>query len=358
MARTAKSADAVMAAAELPLPVTTPPMEAHIAEDLPTGPDWQFEPKWDGFRCLAFRHGDEVDLRAKSGKPLGRYFPEMVEVLRAIESDGFVVDGELVIPAGDTLSFADLQMRLHPAESRIRRLAAETPALFIVFDCLAASRQVLTGEPLSRRRAALEDFYRMARGTARIRLSPYTTERPEALKWLSRASGAIDGVVAKLRDAPYEPGERQMIKVKQLRTADCVVGGFRYAQNAKRVGSLLLGLFNEQGKLDHVGFTSTISKADAPALTRKLEALIAPPGFTGNAPGGPSRWSTERSAEWQPLRNELVVEVRYDHVTADRFRHGTKLIRWRPDKAPRQCTFEQILRPDGPAELVAALLPG
>ena len=245
MAPKAEHPDAARAAAQPPLPITTPPMEAHIADELPEGPDWQFEPKWDGFRCLAFRHGDEVDLRAKSGKPLGRYFPEMVEALRAIKSDGFVLDGELVVPSRDTLSFAALQMRLHPAESRIRRLAAETPAAFILFDCLAASGQVLTGEPLSRRRAALEEFLRMARRTDRLRLSPYTTDRREALKWLSRASGAIDGVVAKPREGPYEPGERRMIKVKQLRTADCVVGGFRYAQEGAFVGSLLLGLYNE-----------------------------------------------------------------------------------------------------------------
>lgn len=353
----AERANIATAAAEPLLPTITSPMEAHIADELPEGPDWQFEPKWDGFRCLAFRHGEEVDLRAKSGKPLGRYFPEIVETLRSIESDGFVLDGELVVPVGDTLSFAALQMRLHPAESRIRRLAAESPALFILFDCLAASWRVLTGEPLSHRRTVLEDFVRMAHRADQLRLSPYTTDRAEALKWLSRASGAIDGVVAKPHTGIYEPGERRMIKVKQLRTADCVVGGFRYAQGAKQVGSLLLGLYNDQGELDHVGFTSTIPKAERPALTRKLEALIAPPGFTGNAPGGPSRWSTERSAEWQPLRPELVVEVRYDHVTAERFRHGTKLMRWRPDKAPRQCTFEQILRPAGPADLVAAMLP-
>ena len=339
-----------------PLPITTSPMEAHIADELPDGRHWQFEPKWDGFRCLAFREGDEVDLRAKSGKPLGRYFPEIVEALRSIKSERFVLDGELVVPMHDTLSFAALQMRLHPAESRIRRLAAETPALLILFDCLATSRQVLTGETLSRRRAALDDFFRKIPAADRFRLSPYTIERREALKWLSRASGAIDGVVAKPLDGIYEPGERRMIKVKQLRTADCVVGGFRYTQKAQHVGSLLLGLYNERGELDHVGFTSTLPKPELPALTRKLEALIAPPGFTGNAPGGPSRWSTARSADWQPLRPELVVEVRYDHVTADRFRHGTKLMRWRPDKAPAQCTFEQILRPAGPAELIAAVV--
>lgn len=356
MAKRAEHAKAAAATDEWPLAATTTPMEAHIADELPDGPDWQFEPKWDGFRCLAFRHGGEVELRAKSGKPLGRYFPEMVEALRTIEKGDFVLDGELVIPAGDTLSFSALQARLHPAESRIRKLAAETPALFILFDCLAASGHVLTGEPLSSRRAALEAFLGDGGGSDRLRLSPYTTDRGEALKWLNRASGAIDGVVAKPRAGIYEPGERRMIKVKQLRTADCVVGGFRYAQNAKHVGSLLLGLYNDRGELDHVGFTSSIPKAERSTLTRKLEVLIAPPGFTGNAPGGPSRWSTERSAEWQPLRPELVVEVCYDHVTADRFRHGTRLLRWRPDKAPAQCTFEQILRPAGPAKLIAAIV--
>ena len=357
MTRRAEPADAAPSKAGPPLPVTTAPMEARTADELPEGAGWQFEPKWDGFRCLVFRHGGEVDLRAKSGKPLGRYFPEMVEALGAIGGGDFVLDGELVVPTRDGLAFDALQMRLHPAESRIRRLAGETPALFILFDCLAASGEILTGEPLSRRRGALETFFAAARGADRLRLSPYTTKRSEALKWLARASGAIDGVVAKPLAGPYEPGERRMIKVKQLRTADCVVGGFRYAQAAKHVGSLLLGLYNERGDLDHVGFTSTLPKAELAVLTRTLEALIEPPGFTGDAPGGPSRWSTERSTQWQPLRPELVVEVRYDHVTAERFRHGTKLMRWRPDKAPHQCTFEQILRPAGPAELIAAVLP-
>jgi ATP-dependent DNA ligase len=356
MAKRAEPANAARATRQPPLPVTTPPMEAHIADELPDGSGWQFEPKWDGFRCLAFRHGGEVDLRAKSGKPLGRYFPEMIEALRALDADNFVLDGELVIPAGGSLSFDALQMRLHPAESRIRRLAAETPALFILFDCPAIDGEVLTGEPLDRRRAALEEFHRKAGATAALRLSPITTKRSEAMTWLRHASGAIDGVVAKPRGGLYEPGERRMIKVKQLRTADCVVGGFRYAQKGRFVGSLLLGLYNEAGLLDHVGFTSAISGDERGRLTQRLEALVEPPGFTGNAPGGPSRWGTGRSAEWQPLRSELVVEVRYDHVTDERFRHGTKLMRWRPDKAPGQCTFEQILRPSGPGGLVDALL--
>jgi ATP-dependent DNA ligase len=328
--------------ASLPLPHTTPPMEAILEDSLPEDGGWQFEPKWDGFRCLAFKAGAEVDLRAKSGKPLGRYFPEVVLGLRALPADDFVIDGELAIPQGDGLSFGALQMRLHPAESRIRKLSVETPAVFILFDILVAQGGQLLDQPLEARRRQLEAFYQAADSPALLRLSPYTLSRREAKGWLDKAGGAIDGVVAKQLQAPYQPGERAMIKVKCLRTADCVVGGFRYGTDSDQVGSLLLGLYNDGGLLDHVGFTSTIARADRPALTRRLEALIEPPGFTGNAPGGPSRWSTERSAEWQPLRPELVVEVRFDHVSDSRFRHGTKLLRWRPDKAPRQCTFEQI----------------
>ena len=185
-----------------------------------------------------------------------------------------------------------------------------------------------------------------------MRLSPYTRDRAEAEAWLKRAGGALDGVVAKRLDGPYESGERAMLKVKRIRSADCVVGGFRYGKDSNLVGSLLLGLFNEDGKLDHVGFTSMISNEERPALTRKLEGLRGAPGFTGNAPGGPSRWSTARSAEWEPLRHELVVEVAYDQVTGDRFRHGTRLLRWRPDKAPRQCTFDQLERELRPGKLI------
>ena len=189
-----------------------------------------------------------------------------------------------------------------------------------------------------------------------MRLSPYTRKVREARQWLAEAGGALDGVIAKRSDGPYVVGERAMLKVKRLRTADCVVGGFRYGTDSPLVGSLLLGLYDDDGRLNHVGFTSTIANAERAALTRRLEALVEPPGFTGNAPGGPSRWSTERSAEWQPLRPELVVEVRYDHVTDDRFRHGTKLMRWRPDKAPRQCTFEQMGREAQPSKLIARMM--
>jgi ATP-dependent DNA ligase len=327
----------------LAVPLGIEPMEAKLVAELPEDPGWQFEPKWDGFRCLAFRAGAEVDLRAKSGKPLARYFPEVVAMLKGLRQPQFVVDGELAISIVGTLSFDALQMRIHPAESRIKKLAVETPAALILFDMLLdAKGKSLIDLPLTKRRAALETFYMATGKVEGLKLSPYTLDRDKAQAWLEERQASIDGVVAKRVDGPYLPRERAMLKVKRLRTADCVVGGFRYASGSRKVGSLLLGLYNDEGKLDHVGFTSTISNAERPALTKKLEALVEPPGFTGKAPGGPSRWSTERSGEWEPIKPKLVVEVRYDHVTGDRFRHGTKLIRFRPDKAPRQCTFEQL----------------
>lgn len=334
---------AASALKSLAVPVGTEPMEAKLVADLPDERGWQFEPKWDGFRCLAFRAGKQVELRAKSGKPLGRYFPEVVAMLAGLKPDPFVIDGELAIPVDDTLSFDALQMRIHPAESRIKKLSVETPAILILFDMLLDSKgNSLLEEPLTKRRAALERFYKAARETESLKLSPCTQDLAEAEHWLDSARGALDGVVAKRSDGPYIPGERAMLKIKRLRTADCVVGGFRYASGSREVGSLLLGLYDDEGKLDHVGFTATITDTERPAMTKMLEALIAPPGFTGKAPGGPSRWSTERSGEWEPVKPKLVVEVRYDHVTGDRFRHGTKLVRFRPDKAPKQCTFEQI----------------
>lgn len=318
---------------------------------------WQFEPKWDGFRCLAFRDGESVELRAKSGKPLSRYFPEVLAALLTLPVKRFVIDGELAIPVGASLSFDALQMRLHPAESRIRKLASATPAVLILFDCLLGKgNRSLLEKPLRERREALETFFASVPESALLRISPYTRNRSEAQRWLNRAGGALDGVIAKRVDGPYLPGERAMLKVKCLRTADCVVGGFRYETDGDRVGSLLLGLYDEEGKLDHVGFTSSIPKQERRALTKRLEKLIAPPGFTGDAPGGPSRWSTERSTEWEPLKPELVVEVRYDHVSGERFRHGTKLMRWRPDKSPEQCTFEQLEAPARPGQLISRVL--
>ena len=342
---------------DLPLPLSFAPMEAKLVDALPGGTRWQFEPKWDGFRCLAFRSGEEVELRAKSGKTLSRYFPEVVEFLRALPVARFVIDGELAIPAGEVLTFDGLQLRLHPAESRIRKLARETPAIFILFDCLVtANGDSLVDRPLIERRAALEALFDQFDGAPSLRLSPYTRERTEAQRWLERAGGSLDGVVAKPLEGRYLSGERAMFKVKRMRTADCVVGGFRYGTDSNLVGSLLLGLYNDAGKLDHVGFTSSLPQSERPALTKKLEALIGPPGFTGNAPGGPSRWSTERSTEWQPLKTKLVAEVRYDHVSGNRFRHGTRLLRWRPDKAPKQCTFEQLELEARPSKWVQEIM--
>jgi ATP-dependent DNA ligase len=338
-------------------------MEAKSVAELPSGPEWQYEPKWDGFRCLAVKDGSGVRLFAKSGKPLGRYFPEVVAQVAALKATRFILDGELVIPVGRSLAFDALQMRLHPAESRITRLAHETPALYVLFDLLADGERNWCDAPLRDRRAALEAFVTrnlMAasrkvflpaqlklRGPAPsgIRLSSATSRLTEARRWLASSRGSLDGLIAKRLDGAYISGERAMQKFKALRTADCVVGGFRYASGSKSVGSLLLGLYDDAGKLHHVGFTSSIAAKDRPALTKRLTALREAPGFTGNAPGGPSRWSTDRSAQWEPLAPKLVVEVCFDHVTGDRFRHGTKLLRWRPDKAPRQCTFEQIRSP-------------
>lgn len=331
-----------------------PPMEAKLVNDLPGGEGWQFEPKWDGFRCLVFRDGDNVELQSKALKPLGRYFPEMVAAVLALKAERFVLDGELIIPIGGALSFEALQMRLHPAESRVRKLAAETPARMMLFDCLSETGESLLDHPLAERRTALERFTAKENAPS-LELSPYTEDPVLAREWLEKTGGALDGVVAKRRDAPYEPGERAMLKVKQQRTADCVVGGFRYGTNSREVGSLLLGLYGDDGKLHHVGFTSSIPADEKPALTKKLEALIEPPGFTGGAPGGPSRWSTERSGDWQPLRPELVAEVKYDHVTGHRFRHGTKFLRWRPDKAPEQCRMDQLEHEARPAVLAAEL---
>ena len=329
---------------KLPIKPPFPPMEAQLVNEMPEGSDWQYEPKWDGFRCLVFRDGSEVQLQSKAGQPLARYFPELVAKFEKVKADKFVLDGEIVIPVGGRLSFDDLLMRIHPAASRIQKLSKEHPATFIAFDLLVDRNGTsLIGQPLTQRRTALEQFAKRYLHDPKIRLSPAATDVAVARKWLKTAGGDLDGVIAKQLDADYRSGERTgMQKVKPIRTADCVIGGFRYAEKKKVVGSLLLGLYDDDGLLHHVGFCSGLKAEERKALTPKLEALIKPPGFTGRAPGGPSRWSTERSGEWQPLKPSLVVEVGYAHFTGGRFRHGTKLIRWRPDKAPSQCRMEQI----------------
>jgi ATP-dependent DNA ligase len=329
------------------LPITPPfnPMEALSAATVPVGPTWQYEPKWDGFRCLVFRDADYIELQAKSGRSLTRYFPELSDGIRRLSPRRFVIDSEIVVPSGNSFSFDSLLQRIHPAPTRVKKLALETPALLIAFDLLVdTDGRSLIGRPLSERRTALEQFFKKLSAPPNLlRMSPMTTKLSYAASWLKRASSMLDGIIAKRRDLGYRSGDRTgMQKIKNQRTADCVVGGFRYNEGKPVVGSLLLGLYDKKGLLHHVGFTSTIKARDKASLTKKLERLICPPGFTGNGPGGPSRWSTERSSEWQPLEPKLVVEVCYNHFSGDRFRHGTRLLRWRPDKSPRQCTLDQV----------------
>ena len=329
------------------LPVNPPymPMEARTVDAIPEDDGWQYEPKWDGFRCLAFRDGAKIKLQSKSGQPLERYFPELVDALGRLKPQQYVIDGEILVPIDGTLSFDDLLQRIHPAESRIRKLSAETPAQLIVFDLIVDDKgKLLADVPLEDRRQRLEKFHSsFLRGNPTIRLTPATTELATVRKWFQQVGGGLDGVIAKRIESPYMSGERTgMVKIKQHRTADCVVGGFRYAEKKRVIGSMLLGLYDDEGRLHHVGFTSSFKAKEREDLTPKLEKLIKPPGFTGQAPGGPSRWSTKRSTEWQPLAPKLVIEVEYDHFTNGRFRHGTTLKRWRPDKAPGQCTLDQV----------------
>ena len=328
----------------LPIQPPFPPMEAKLVDDIPSGALWQYEPKWDGFRCLAFRDGDKVELQSKAGQPLGRYFPEIVEGLRQLKPKKFVLDGEIVILINGHLSFDDLLMRIHPAASRIQKLSKETPATYLVFDLLVDDKShSLVKETQAARRERLELFFKTFKGNANVRLSPMTREHGEAEKWMqSLAVTGFDGVVAKALDQPYHSGERAMRKIKRIRTADCVVGGFRYASKGGEVGSMLLGVYNDEGQLDHIGFSSSFPLEQRKELKKILKPYTGGEGFTGKAPGGPSRWSTERSGEWERLDPKLVCEVTYDHFSGGRFRHGTKFLRWRPEKDPRSCTYEQI----------------
>ncbi len=328
----------------LPLHPPYPPMEAQLVDRLPEGNGWQYEPKWDGFRCLVFRDGDSVDLQSKAGQPLARYFPELVQGVKTLRPAQWVVDGEIVVPVDGALSFDDLLQRIHPAASRVQRLAREHPATLVVFDLLVGpDGRLLTEEPLRARRKALESFASAFPPGPMFRLSPVAHNLEEATRWLDQAGGAVDGVVAKRKDLPYRSGERDgMEKIKHLRTADCVVGGFRYAAGSRVVGSLLLGLYGGDGLLHHVGFTSGLTQEMRKSLLATLRPLMGGEGFTGRAPGGPSRWNPNGPREFEPLAPRLVVEVAYDHFTGGRFRHGTRLLRWRPDKAPEQCTLAQV----------------
>ncbi|HUP44501.1 MAG TPA: ATP-dependent DNA ligase [Thermoanaerobaculia bacterium] len=322
-----------------------PPMEAKRAGRIPAGDHWLFEPKWDGFRAIIFRSGDQVAIQSKAGQPLTRYFPEIVEAIRALKPKEFVLDGEIVVPVEGRLSFDDLLLRIHPAESRVRKLAESSPASYYVFDLLLARGKPLMELPIERRRERLEKFFDTAGKHPLLHLSPATTDRRVAVDWFGNfGSHGLDGIMAKRLGEHYHSGDREgMIKVKHLRTADCVVGGFRYGEGTKVVGSLLLGLYDDEERLVFIGHTSSIRKADRSKLTRELEALAGKNPFEVRVPGGPSRWASGRSGDWEPVKPKLVCEVEYDYFSQGRFRHGSKFLRWRPDKDPRQCTMDQVL---------------
>ncbi len=319
-------------------------MEAKRVETVPTGPGWQFEPKWDGFRAIVYRSGDTVAIQSKAGQPLARYFPEVVQVFLALKETEFVIDGEIVVSIDGRLSFDDLLQRIHPAEKRVRKLAAETPANYFAFDLLCVKGKLLTAKPIEHRREQLEHFFAKIHEDSLLQLSPATTERSVALDWFETfGSVGLDGVMAKRLGEPYHSGDREgMVKVKHLKTADCVVGGFRYGAGTGSVGSLLLGVYDEEGRLVFIGHSSSIRKTERDALTKRLQALSAENPFEVRVPGGPSRWATEKSGEWEPVRPELVCEVEYDYFSQGRFRHGSKFLRWRPDKDPRSCTMDQV----------------
>ena len=325
------------------------PMETRQARTIPEAGEWAYEPKWDGFRCVAFREGDAIELQSKSGESLTRYFPEIVEALKGSNAQRFVADGELLVFGADAADFDALLQRIHPAESRVRRLAQETPATYVLFDLLVEGHTAVYERRLTERRKCLERFVEQnfAKNET-IRLSPATRDVELAKQWLAGSLARLDGVIAK-RDVPYAFGSRDAVaKIKRSYTADCVVGGFRTAADGS-IASLLLGLYDDAGLLHHVGFVGSMSAAERKHAAELLEPIVQAPGFTGAAPGGPSRWRRKEDSQWFPVRPTVVVEVAFDHVTGHRFRHATRLLRWRPDKPPRQCTMEQLLHPGHPS---------
>lgn len=349
------------------LPVMPPvkPMLAKSVHEVPRGSGLAYEPKWDGFRCIAFRDGDEIVLGSRNDRPLTRYFPELVDLLKDALPERCVVDGEIVVVTGTGLDFDALQNRLHPAESRVRKLAVETPASFVAFDLLALGDRDLTTEPFAQRRRLLEGV--LDRALGRVHLTPFTDDPDIAVDWFTRFEGAgFDGVMAKPVDQPYQQDKRVMWKVKHERTADCVVAGFRWHKDGEGVGSLLLGLYDEHGTLHHVGVASSFTAARRRELVSELAPLRenaldghpwqawaeAEAHAGGRMPGGQSRWNAQKDMTWEPLRPELVAEVRYEHVLAGRFRHGGRLARFRPDRTPESCTYAQ-LEEVAPAELAA-----
>ena len=333
------------------------PMLAKLADELPAGGTFLYEPKWDGFRAIVFRGDSDVFIQSRDLRPLDRYFPELHDAMIAGLPDHSVVDGEIVIATAHGLDFDALQLRLHPAASRVAKLASETPAAFVAFDLLALDGRDLRAAPQAERRALLEQA--LAHATPPIHVTPMTRDHAVASEWLSRFEGAgLDGVIAKPEAGTYEPGKRAMIKVKHARTADCVVAGFRWHKDGKneRVGSLLLGLYDDKGDLHHVGVTSSFTMAMRRQLVQELarlreHALDGHPWREWAAhdgdemtrmPGGQSRWSAGKDLSWEPLRIERVCEVKYDHMQGPRFRHAAIFLRWRADKQPRDCRYDQL----------------
>jgi len=323
----------------LEVPLTLQPMEAIPVSDLPKGSGWLFEPKYDGFRCLLFREGDAVHLQSRRQRPLGRYFPEVIEAARHLSLERFVFDGELIIP---DQPFDTLQLRLHPAASRVRMLSREHPAQVVVFDLLADGHgHSLLNKPFTQRRAALEAAFKEIKRPSNFVLSKATASPITARSWLKHVGHGLDGIVAKRLDLPYQPGQRAMQKFKLWQTVDCVVGGIYYKRNTKSVEYLLMGLYDDAGRLNYVGRCGVGENGDE--IGKLLKPLMGGQGFTGNAPGGTSRWSG-RDRQPVPLEPRLVAEVSADHIENGRFRHGSRLIRWRDDKEPKSCTMDQITR--------------
>jgi ATP-dependent DNA ligase len=344
-----------VALSSLPVTPVVEPMLAELSRELPDGEGWLYEPKWDGFRALVFWDGADLLIQSRDLKPLGRYFPELEAGLKQALPQACVLDGEVVIvdkSAGGGLDFEALQQRIHPAESRIRLLARDTPAEFVAFDVLAVGSDELASRPLAQRRAALERLLSAARPP--LHLTPATTDRAQAEDWFERFEGAgLDGVVAKRLEEPYQPGARTMRKVKHQRTVDCVASGFRWHKegHGTAIGSVLLGLYDEHGVLHYVGGTSSFKMAERKSLVNFLEPYRGPSGFgRGRTPGEPNRWTGGKDISWEPLRPELVCEVAFDHLQGDRFRHGATFLRWRSDKPPTECTYDQIAEVP-PAEL-------
>jgi len=349
---------------DLSLERPIPPMLARLARELPTG-GFLYEPKWDGFRCLAFRAGGEIDLRSRHGRPLARYFPELVEALLGLRRRRFVLDGEIVVAGGGGLDFASLLARIHPAPSRVERLRRETPASYVAFDLLALGGRDLSERPFAERRRLLADL--LADAQPPLVLTPITAEPGVAEDWLERLGSGIDGVVAKHESLPYRPGERAMVKVKRERTAECVVAGFRWLVDRPLPASLLLGLYDDARELQHVGVASSFTETARHELLERLRPLVVPleghpweqgyllgGGTTGRLPGSAGRWTPEMELDWAPVEPELVCEVGYDQVDGRRFRHPARFVRWRPDRDPRSCTFDQLEVPRGE---LAELLP-